>query len=232
MSMTSRWFASVILFAAGVAAAEPQVSETSAGNPTVTATATAPAPVAGAKDSRSLREILDSATRLFTAGSYDQAIGEFQLAYQKRQLPTLLFNIAQAHRKAGHWAEALALYERFLKDDPKSALLPEAEAHAAAMRARLDAEKASAEREAAERLAKRRTEEAEALAIAREAERKKADEALLLAAKQKEKPVYKKAWFWGLLGGIAAAGAITAGVIIGVRLREPASDLGVRVVDF
>jgi tetratricopeptide (TPR) repeat protein len=174
MSMTSRWFASVILFVAGVAAAEPQVSGTSAGNPTVTATATAPAQAAaGAKDSRSLREILDSATRLFTAGSYDQAIVEFQLAYQKRQLPTLLFNIAQAHRKAGHWAEALALYERFLKDDPKSALLPEAEAHAAAMRARLDAEKASAEREAAERLAKRRTEEAEALAIAREAERKK-----------------------------------------------------------
>ena len=90
---------------------------------------------------------------MFGAGSYDQAIVEFQLAYQKRQLPTLLFNIAQAHRKAGHWAEALALYERFLKDDPKSALLPEAEAHAAAMRARLDAEKASAEREAAERLA-------------------------------------------------------------------------------
>ena len=232
--MTSRWFASVILFVAGVAAAEPQASETSAGNPTVTATATAPAPApaAGAKDSRSLREILDSATRLFTAGSYDQAIGEFQLAYQKRQLPTLLFNIAQAHRKAGHWAEALALYERFLKDDPKSALLPEAEAHAAAMRARLDAERASAEREAAERLAKKRAEEAEALAIAREAERKKAEDALLLASKAKEPPVYKKAWFWGVIGGVVAAGAITAGVVIGIQQREPSSDLGVRVVDF
>ena len=71
------------------------------------------------KDSRGLREILDSATRHFQVGNYEQAIVEFQEAYQRRQLPTLLFNIAQAHRKSGHWAEALSLYERFLKDDPK-----------------------------------------------------------------------------------------------------------------
>lgn len=225
--MTSRLFASAILLATVTATAQPQPDpRSSAASPAASA-----APVAG-KDTRGLREILDSATRHFAAGEYEQAIVEFQLAYQKRQLPTLLFNIAQAHRKASHWAEALALYERFLKEDPKSALLPEAEAHAAAMRARLDAERASAERETAERLAKKRTEEAEALAIAREAERKRAEDALMLSAKQKEKPVYKKAWFWGLLGGIAAAGAITAGVVIGLRLREPASDLGVRVVDF
>lgn len=184
------------------------------------------------KDTRSLREILDSATRYFQVGNYDQAIVEFQAAYQKKQLPTLLFNIAQAHRKSGHFAEALSLYERFLKDDPKSSLIPEAEAHAAAMRARLDAVRASAEREAAERLAQRRADEAEAMSKAHEAERQKADEALLVAAKQKEKPVYKKAWFWGLIGGIAAAGAITTGLVIGLRQREPSSDLGVRVVEF
>ena len=85
---------------------------------------------------------------------------------------------------------------------------------------------------AAERLAKKRAEEAEALAIAREAERKKAEDALLLASKAKEPPVYKKAWFWGVIGGVVAAGAITAGVVIGIQQREPASDLGVRVVDF
>ncbi|HMY58551.1 MAG TPA: hypothetical protein PKL17_15980 [Pseudomonadota bacterium] len=230
--MTSRWFArSVFLCAVSVSAptlhAQEPPSPSASGAP-----AQSLPPPGNGKDNRPLREVLDSATRHFQNSEYDQAIAEFQLAYTKRQLPTLLFNIAQAHRKAGHFSEALALYERFLKDDPKSALLPEAEAHAAAMRARLDAERASAEREAAERLAKKRTEEAEALAIAREAERKKADEALLLAAKAKEPPVYKKAWFWGIIGGVVAASAITAGVVIGIKLREPASDLGVRVVDF
>lgn len=226
--MTFRWFASAVLLWTALASAQTAPNAPSAA-PSATQSPQAGAP---SKDQRSLREILDSAKLLFDAGSYDQAIAEFQAAYAKRQIPTLLFNIAQAHRKAGHFAEALALYERFLKDDPKSALLPEAEAHAAAMRARLDAERASQEREAAERLAQRRTEEAEALAKAREVERQKADEALLLVAKQKEKPIYKKAWFWGVLGGLAAAGAITAGAIIAVQQKEPSSDLGVRVVEF
>ena len=219
--MTSRLFASVVLLWAVTAEAEPQITD---GNvPAAATSSTSPAAAKG-KDSRGLREILDSATRHFQVGNYEQAIVEFQEAYQKRQLPTLLFNIAQAHRKSGHWAEALSLYERFLKDDPKSSLSPEAEAHAAAMRARLDAVRATAEREAAERLAQRRTEEAEAMS--------KAHEALLVAAKQKEKPVYKKAWFWGVIGGAVAAGAITTGLVIGLRQREPSADLGVRVVEF
>ena len=227
--MTSRLFASVVLLWVATAEAQP-----ANGNAKAAATSsTSPAPAAAiGKDSRGLREILDSATRHFQAGNYEQAIVEFQEAYQKRQLPTLLFNIAQAHRKSGHWAEALSLYERFLKDDPKSSLSPEAEAHAAAMRARLDAVRATAEREAAERLAQRRTEEAEAMSKAHEAERQKADEALLVAAKQKEKPVYQKAWFWGVIGGVVAAGAITTGLVIGLRQREPSADLGVRVVEF
>ena len=227
--MTSRLFASVVLL--WVATAEAQPANGNA--PAAATSSTSPAPAAAiGKDSRGLREILDSATRHFQAGNYEQAIVEFQEAYQKRQLPTLLFNIAQAHRKSGHWAEALSLYERFLKDDPKSSLSPEAEAHAAAMRARLDAVRATAEREAAERLAQRRTEDAEAMSKAHEAERQKADEALLVAARQKEKPVYKKAWFWGVIGGVVAAGAITTGLVIGLCQREPSADLGVRVVEF
>ena len=171
-SMTFRWFASALLLWTTVASAQ-----TSPGAPTQPTSPTESAQAApSGKDQRSLREVLDSATKLFQAGSYDQAIVEFQVAYTKRQLPTLLFNIAQAHRKAGHWSEALALYERFLRDDPKSALL--------------------------------------------------------LVAKQKEKPIYKKAWFWGVIGGLAAAGAVTAGVVIAVQQREPSADLGVRVVEF
>ncbi len=229
--MTFRWFASALVLWAKVASAQTGEGTATAAATAAPSSAATPSAAPG-KDQRSLREILDQAKLLFDAGSYDQAIVEFQAAYAKRQIPTLLFNIAQAHRKAGHWSEALALYERFLKEDPKSALLPEAEAHAAAMRARLDAARASQEREAAERLAQRRAEEAEAMAKAREAERQKADEALLLVAKQKEKPIYKKAWFWGVLGGLAAAGAVTAGVVIAVQQREPSSDLGVRVVEF
>lgn len=182
---------------------------------------------------KSAQEYVQLATELFQKGAYDEAVDAYYAAYQRKALPTLLFNVAQAQRKGGHPEQALASYERFLREDPKSPLAPEAEAHATALRAQLEAAKNVAEREAAERLAKQRAEEAEALAKAREEERKKAEAALLLAsASRKQEPVYKKKWFWGLIGGLAAAGIVTGVVVAVTRPGDPSSDLGVRVVEF
>ena len=182
---------------------------------------------------KSVRELIENATKLYQAGDYDRAASEYFAAYEKKPLPALLFNVAQSHRKAGHFAEALALYDRFLKEDPKSTLAPEAEAHATAVRAQIEAAKSSAERESAERLAKQRVDEAEALARAREAEHQKAEAALLLSSQQSyKKPVYKKAWFWGVIGGVVAAGVIATVVAVVVTNKDPSSDLGVRVVQF
>ena len=170
--------------------------------------------------------------KAFDLGDFPRAIDNFKKAYDAAPKPGLLFNIAQAHRKSGNWQEALTTYERFLKEDPKSTLAPEAEAHAAAMRAKIDAEKSLAERETAERLAQQRAEEAEALAKAREEERKKAEAALLLATTQPKKPpLYKRPWFWVVVGGVAVA-AIGVGIGVGLYLREPSSDLGPRPVAF
>ena len=49
----------------------------------------------------------------------------------------MLFDIAQAHRKAGHQEEALSRYELFLREDPRSPLRAEAEGHIQALRRRL-----------------------------------------------------------------------------------------------
>ena len=207
-----------------------------AGSPAVaqeSAAASSPAvsQPAAAPDPKTPKEFINRATQRFASGDYAGAIDDYRAAYQLRQLPTLIFNIAQAHRKAGQWQEALSNYERFLKEDSKSALVPEAEAHAAAMRAKIEAEKSSLEREAAARLAQQRVEEAEALAKAREEERKKAEAALLLATTTKKEPVYKRPWFWLVVGGVAAA-AVGVGVGVGLYLREPSSDLGTRPVEF
>lgn len=223
MISTFRWFASVFLLL--VVWASPTHAQT----PGAPAAPGQPPAVAAPKTPK---EFVTRATQSFAAGNYDKAIEDYQAAYQMKTLPTLLFNIAQAHRKAGHYSEALAYYERFLKDDPKSALAPEADAHATAMRAKLDAEKLSTEREALERLAKQRAEEAEALAKAREEERKKAEAALLLATTKDTKPVYKKAWFWVVIGGVVVAGAVGVGVGLALRPKDPNSDLGLRVVQF
>jgi len=214
----------VVLAAGSPAAAQVPGSASSPATATVAAPATTAEP-------KTPKEFINRATQRFSAGDYAGAIDDYRAAYQLRQLPTLIFNIAQAHRKAGQWQEALANYERFLKEDAKSALAPEAEAHAAAMRAKIEAEKSSLEREAAARLAQQRVEEAEALAKAREEERRKAEAALLLATTAKKEPLYKRPWLWIVVGGVAAA-AIGVGVGVGLYLREPGSDLGVRPVEF
>jgi tetratricopeptide (TPR) repeat protein len=183
---------------------------------------------------RGVRELIESATKHYQAGDYDSAAAEYFAAYEKKPLAALLFNVAQSHRKAGRYAEALTLYERFLKEDPKSTLAPEAEAHATAMRAQIEAAKSSAEREAAERLARQRVEEAEAMARLREAERQKAEAALLLASRKAEnnKPVYKRPWFWVVIGTAVAAAIVVPVVVVSTLPKDPNSDLGVRVVQF
>jgi tetratricopeptide (TPR) repeat protein len=196
------------------------------------ARAQTPSPPA-APAAKTVRELIESATKYYQAGDYEKAASEYFAAYEKKPLAALLFNVAQSHRKGGRLSEALALYERFLKEDPKSTLCPEAEAHATALRAQLEAAKSSAEREAAERLAKQRVDEAEALARAREAERQKAETALLLASKKAEKkPIYKRPWFWVVLGGVVAAGVAIPVALVVARGNDPPSDLGVRVVQF
>jgi tetratricopeptide (TPR) repeat protein len=234
MTSTFRWCVSALL-AVIVLSARSSASAQPAATAQSSPTTQAPAAIQ-AGPLKSPKEYITRATQYFSAGDYDKAVDDYRAAYQMKQLPTLLFNIAQAQRKASKYQEALTTYERFLKDDPKSPLAPEAEAQATAMRARIDAEKATAERATAERLASQRVEEAEALAKAREEERRKAEAALLLAT-SKDKPVYKRTWFAPVMAlvGVVVVGGIVVGALAGAGVigpKDPGSDLGARVVQF
>jgi tetratricopeptide (TPR) repeat protein len=54
-----------------------------------------------------------------SAGDYDAAITFYSKAYDLLPHPTLIFNLAQAHRLAGRIEQALVLYRRYLSEDPK-----------------------------------------------------------------------------------------------------------------
>lgn len=75
-------------------------------------------------------------TERFRRGNYDGAIADFYAAYERQQVPTLLFNIAQAHRKSGRGKDALKVFEQFKLADPKSSLLPEVDAYIAELKAK------------------------------------------------------------------------------------------------
>ena len=58
----------------------------------------------------------------YVMGKYEEAIAEFESAYVLYASDSLLFNLAQAHRKLDQCAEALRYYERFLERSPSSSL--------------------------------------------------------------------------------------------------------------
>jgi len=59
-------------------------------------------------------------TKAFELGRYDEAIREYEEAYRWKDDPVLLYNLGQAHRLAGHHAEALRLYKTFIAKVPKA----------------------------------------------------------------------------------------------------------------
>lgn len=203
--------------------------------------------VVAADSTREFRQHYESALRLYDGGQFEGAIKEFQAAYALKQLPRLLLNIGQAHRKLGHARDALGFYEFYLRvePNPKPEIKAELTTYITQTRALLDA----AERMRAEQGG---TEPAPAgtlppLTPSPDASAKPAaapagspgattaaattpstPDVRLTAApvpapagtapvsdSSARRPVYKKWWFWTLIGVGTAAAA--TGIALGVR---------------
>jgi tetratricopeptide (TPR) repeat protein len=65
--------------------------------------------------------------RLYDLRHYDQAIREFEQAYQLDNDPAHLYNIAQSHRLANHVPEAIAAYRAYLDRLPDAPNRPDVE---------------------------------------------------------------------------------------------------------
>jgi tetratricopeptide (TPR) repeat protein len=83
--------------------------------------AAAPAHADAKADKQLAKQYVDAGLAAQDTGNYDTAITLYQKAYDLVPHPVLIFNIAQATRLAGHLADALALYEKYLAQDPHGA---------------------------------------------------------------------------------------------------------------
>lgn len=83
--------------------------------------------MAWADDAAAAREHAQKATTFYKLAKYDDAIREFEAAYEAKADPALLYNIAQCHRLAGHDSEALRLYQNYLRDAPRGPYRSQAE---------------------------------------------------------------------------------------------------------
>jgi tetratricopeptide (TPR) repeat protein len=71
--------------------------------------------------------------RLYDLGRFDEAVQEFETAYQYKEDPFYIYNLAQAHRRAGHPEKALELYRTYLRKAPAAADREDVERRIAAL---------------------------------------------------------------------------------------------------
>ena len=176
-----------------------------------------------AQEGESFKARYERAVALYTSGQYDQAIAEFQAVYEIKPAPILLFNIAQAQRKAKQYKSAVESYTRFLETKPKEELRVEAEKFLTESRIGAEIEEqeaaAAAEKAAAEKAA------AEKAAADKAAAEKLAAEKASVEYKRRfapTRPLNISKW---AVGGAGVLLTLVGAVLAGIDGR-PACDLG------
>jgi tetratricopeptide (TPR) repeat protein len=84
------------------------------------------APVSAQEEVEAARTLARRGTSLYDLGKYTEALQAFESAYEKKQVPALLFNIAQCHRQLGHLEQAARVYKSYLRTDPPEAAAKQA----------------------------------------------------------------------------------------------------------
>jgi tetratricopeptide (TPR) repeat protein len=164
---------------------------------------------------------------------YDKAIGEWEAGYRIKLAPQFLYNIAQAYRVSKRPEKALAFYQKYLKLEPRASNRTEVERHIAALTTIVESQKQAAERPSTQPMPLKGGEGAPpsgstttapattAAPLTATASESTGRADLTASGPVRDRPVYKKAWFWAVIGtgAVVAAGAVTLGVLLG---RGPA----------
>ena len=146
----------------------------------------APHPAVADDGTKAAKAHVEKAKKLFNLGKFDDALSEYQKAYDAKPLPKLLFNIAQCYRNLGQVDQALFTYKSYLHNVPNASNRTEVEGTID----QLEEEKARGE---SERL--RLTPP-------------KQDSEPTLEPRTTQTPVYKKWWFWTTIAVVAVGGGV------------------------
>lgn len=139
---------------------------------------------------------LERATQLYREANYQAAIVEYQAAYSLQPYALVLYNIARLHHKQGQLAEAIVHYQKYLATNNQE--------QAERARALL----ATAQQELTAQQVKAPTPPPIAVAAPPQVVSVQGTS----AAHHKPISVYRKWWFWTVIGVAAVGGATIAGV--------------------
>jgi len=153
-----------------------------------------------------------------------EALVAYVAAYERRPYAPILFNIARLHHRLGQPDKAAQYYQRFIDAAP-----PEAAEQVEKARGYLDQAKTESATTptSGSPIASDPTKSATAetkpevkpdlTAPPVETRPDSAASLVLVAPKNDKPPIYRRNWFWGVVGGVI--GGSTVGIIVGIILR-------------
>lgn len=161
--------------------------------------------VAHAEDpaTRSAKRHFDRGQKLFNLGKFDEALDEYQQAYEAKEIPAILFNIGQCYRNLGDFDAAVFSFKKYLKLEPDADNREQVEEYITELET--EQEKGNSKKFKLD---------------------KKKEEPVETAS-----PVYKKWWFWTGIAVVGVVGGV--GIYSATRpepLGAPMTSLGHNIV--
>lgn len=193
------------------------------------------APVAFA-DTAQAKQHFDKATSAYALGRLAEAAQEYELAFDAKPDPALLYDAAQAHRLAGNKPRALLLYQNYLRIyGDKAPRHDEVNRRIAELKAAIETDQRVATAPPTEPAKPEPVAEPPAATPAPAPATVPAATATptpvahaALTERAPEKPLVKKPWFWAVIAGSAAvvATGVALGVVYGSSDKPPRASLG------
>lgn len=144
---------------------------------------------------RAAKRHFDRGQKFFALGKFEEALDQYQQAYDAKPFPDFLFNIGQCHRNLKNYDAAIFSFKKYLKLAPDADNRDQVEEYIADL-------EAEQERESSRKL-------------------RLVEERRPQPLPEGKTPVYKKWWFWT---GVALVGAGTGlGIYAATRPSETSS---------
>jgi tetratricopeptide (TPR) repeat protein len=162
----------------------------------------------------------ERATAAYGLGNYAEAALAYEKAFELKPDPALLYNAAQAHRRAGNRPRAIELYRSFLQVFPRAENREVAERHLAELERASGTETASAPPPALPS-AVATPADPSALPPSALAPPPAPDPAASVSAGA-QPALWRRPWFWIVVGaGAVVAGTVTALALSGTEYPRP-----------
>ncbi len=168
-------------------------------------------------DATQISERVATARDLFSRGQYAAAAELLQQVIALDPKPIHVFNLGQSQRRAAQIEEARSSYQRFIELAPQHPSVGEARNYIRELDS-ISAQVRLAEQAYRKQLVRTRSELLQQLNQTRD---ELLSERAQVAALRRDTPMYKRPWFWGVLGGALTAAVVTAVVVGYVATRAP-----------